>query len=131
MATIKNYTDLEQSRKLAEILPIESADQTWARIAITGANLDVPEELQYRHNGDMPFQYYSGIGTPCWSLASLVGVLPDELEDNHFLTLQKEKNEYCCCYEDINGNSFRHTFADNPVDACVGMVEKLNELNLL
>jgi hypothetical protein len=26
MATIKSYTDLEQSKKLAEILPIESAD---------------------------------------------------------------------------------------------------------
>ena len=26
MATIKSYTSLEQSKKLAEILPIESAD---------------------------------------------------------------------------------------------------------
>ena len=26
MATIKSYTDIEQSRKLAEILPLESAD---------------------------------------------------------------------------------------------------------
>jgi hypothetical protein len=26
MATIKSYTDIEQSKKLAEILPIESAD---------------------------------------------------------------------------------------------------------
>lgn len=26
MATIKAYTDLEQSKKLAEILPVESAD---------------------------------------------------------------------------------------------------------
>jgi hypothetical protein len=40
---MKSYTDLEQSRKLADILPLESADQTWARIAIAGANLDVPE----------------------------------------------------------------------------------------
>ena len=78
MATIKSYSDLQQSKKLAEILPIESADQTWARIAIAGANLDVPEEIQYRHNGDMPFQYYSGIGTPCWSLAALLGVLPKD-----------------------------------------------------
>ena len=26
MATIKSYTDIEQSKKLAEILPLESAD---------------------------------------------------------------------------------------------------------
>jgi hypothetical protein len=30
MATIKNHTDLEQSRMLAKILPIESADACWA-----------------------------------------------------------------------------------------------------
>ena len=28
MATIKSYTDIEQSKKLAEILPLESADWT-------------------------------------------------------------------------------------------------------
>lgn len=30
MATIKSCTDLEQSRKLAEILPLESADMYWS-----------------------------------------------------------------------------------------------------
>ena len=131
MAAIKSYSDLEQSKKLAEILPIESADQTLARIAIAGANLDAPEELQYRHNGDMPFRFYSGIGIPCWSLAALLAVLPDELEDNYFLTLDKEGKEYCCCYEDVNGNSFKHEFADNPVDACYETILKLNELKML
>lgn len=29
MAQIKSYTDLEQSKKLAEILPLESADMCW------------------------------------------------------------------------------------------------------
>ena len=29
MATIKSYTDIEQSRKLAKILPIESADMRY------------------------------------------------------------------------------------------------------
>ena len=33
MATIKSHTSLEQSRKLAEILPLESADMTWERVA--------------------------------------------------------------------------------------------------
>ena len=59
---MKQYTDIEQSRTLAEILPKETADQTWQRVAIAGANLGVPEEIQYRHNGNMPFQIYSGIG---------------------------------------------------------------------
>lgn len=30
MATIKAYTDTNQSKKLAEFLPIESADAWWA-----------------------------------------------------------------------------------------------------
>lgn len=29
MATIKSYTDIEQSKKLAEILPTESADMCY------------------------------------------------------------------------------------------------------
>ena len=33
MATIRSYTTVEQSRKLAEILPIESADMRYGYIA--------------------------------------------------------------------------------------------------
>ena len=123
MATIKSYTDLEQSRKLAEILPLESADMYYE--PSTGYCTE-PSEAKF---GDIKYAHPRSIR--CWSLAALLAVLPDELEDNHFLTLDKEDNEYCCCYEDVNGNSFRHTFADNPIDACVAMIEKLNELNLL
>ena len=32
MATIKSYTDISQSKKLAEILPLESADMTYCAI---------------------------------------------------------------------------------------------------
>ena len=34
MATIKSYTDIEQSKKLAEILPLESADMGYNGIEI-------------------------------------------------------------------------------------------------
>ena len=118
MAIIKSHTDLSQSKKLAEILPLESADNYYSW----------HDERYYVVNKDCPYPYSLKEKIPCWSLAALLDALPDELEDNHFLTLSKEGAEYCCCYEDINGNSFRHTFADNPVDACVAMVEKLNEL---
>ena len=120
MATIKSYTDISQSKKLAEILPIESADQTWARIAIAGVNLDVPEELQYIHNGDMPFQYYSGIGLPCWSLSTLLNVMPsvtlDSSDDHHYRLRCKERFS---------------EWHDNPIDACVEMLLRLHELKLL
>lgn len=114
---MKAYTDIEQSKKLAEILPLESADMCYP----------LPCE-----DGDKPLLEQGGLGsTPCWSLAALLDVLPDEVGDNHYLTLDKEGKEYCCCYEDNNGNNFRHCFSDNPVDACVAMIEKLHELKML
>ena len=133
---MKSYTDLEQSKVLSKILPLESADQTWARIAITGANLDVPEELQYRHNGDIPFQYYSGIGTPCWSLASLLDVLPSSIKDSIGMVFSINMNKEYIEYSNPNISSlcsaYIHTCGnDNLVDACYEMILKLNELNLL
>ena len=117
---MKSYTDLEQSKKLAEILPIETADMRY------------DEYISYI-DGTPKVGYKKGVidGIPCWSLTALLCVLPDEVGDNHYLTLNKEGKEYCCCYEDNNGNSFRHTFADNLVDACVEMIIKLHEQNLL
>ncbi len=133
---MKSYTDIEQSRKLAEFLPIESADQTWARIAIAGANLDVSEVLQYRHNGDMPFKYYSGIGTPCWSLAALLNYLreidffPNIEADEHSVTMNiNYYNE-----EEARPLAPIHNIkvkAESFIDACYEMIIKLHELNLL
>lgn len=131
---MKAFTDLEQSRKLAEILPIESSDQTWARIAIAGVNLDVPEELQYRHNGDMPFQYYSGIGLPCWSLAALLDVLPmiKKCEDiaNPFIAKTPD-GEYYIVYATLTKEVYDSSMYDNPVDACYEMIIKLHKEELL
>lgn len=134
---MKSYTDLEQSKKLAEILSIESADQTWERIAIAGTNLDVPEELQYKHNGNMPFKYYSGIGIPCWSLAALLEQLDDEITDDngndYNLTIVKESLQYQLYYHDSWGQveDIETNYYDDLVDACYEMILKLNELNLL
>lgn len=70
MATIKSYTDLEQSKKLAEILPIESADMSWVSnglgkpFARTISIKGDPEEL-----------------CACWSLASLMNMLPSEFTE--------------------------------------------------
>jgi hypothetical protein len=120
---MKSYTDLEQSKKLAEILPIESADMNWHELPFTGF---FARAFPYKHDNGATEGIF-----PCWSLAALLDVLPDEVGDNYYLTLDKEGKEYCCCYEDNNGNSFRHCFSDNPVDACYKMVLKLHEQKLL
>jgi hypothetical protein len=136
---MKAYTDLEQSKKLAEILPLESADMTWCNNSIKGinytdkfsANLYTVKEMKDVFDEALVGwdKYWELV--PCWSLSALLDILPDEVGDNHYLTLDKEGKEYCCCYEDNNGNSFRHCFSDNPVDACYKMVLKLHEQKLL
>ena len=129
---MKSFTDIEQSKKLTEILPIESADMVY----IWHSTSDNPA---FRFDDDMPPMVLKDIPIedittdtlPCWSLAALLDIMPDRIDDSHFLTLDKEGKEYCCCYEDINGNSFKHEFADNAIDACYKMIIKLHELNLL
>lgn len=126
METIKSYSNLEQSRKLAEILPLESADMGWnVFVDDTTRILPINDwDLVKDSSGNVKFYH-------AWSLAALLDVLPDEVGDNHYLTLDKEGKEYCCCYEDCNGNSLKHLFSNNPVDACYEMIIRLNELNLL
>ena len=118
---MKAYTDLEQSKVLAEILPNESADMYYD---VDSYGVQTTPEV-------LITSVVRKKDIPCWSLAALLGVLPDEVEDNHYLTLDKEGKEYCCCYEDCNGNSFRHCFSDNPIDACYEMIIKLHEQNIL
>lgn len=113
---MKSYTDREQSRKLAEILPLESADYCWG----------IDDETLHYNNSPYPCawkdytckEYY----IPCWSLAALLSVLP-----NYQLQTQDDGIGILCS---CNGK-FNITTADNPVDACVAMIEKLHELNLL
>lgn len=112
---VKSYTDIEQSRKLAEILSLESAD------------------MRYAPFGDTHPWFWDGHllekgAIPCWSLAALFNVLPEGIIANHFVpNLQKENGKYSIAY----GTGESLCVADNPVDACVEMILKLHELNLL
>lgn len=128
---MKSYTDISQSNKLAEILPLESADMCW--IQIYDENHMMPD-----HRIDlMPFRFYSGIGVPCWSLASLLEEIPevinfDDDESDYALEISKENDLYYLSY----GNPFEHDKIEvEPqeyfVDACVAMIEFLHEQKLL
>lgn len=119
---MKSYTDLNQSRKLAEILPKETADQTWERIAISSV---VPESLQYSHNDDMPFQFYDGIGIPCWSLVALLDVIP-------YCSLRRFVDGNWIVSAEFSLNGYRESKPNkSAVDACVEMIITLHEQKLL
>ena len=116
---MKAYTDIEQSKKLAKILPIESADMhyilmpdgAYNHFPLTGRKIELAEDTDI----------------PCWSLASLLDVLPR-------VDIEKE-----ICSDDTFdyrvkayiGDGYIGEWFDNTVDACVEMIIKLNELNLL
>lgn len=109
MATIKSYTDIEQSKKLAKILSIESADMYyWCG-----------EELRIGGYKTMNIDY----DIPCWSLAALLGFIPN-------YKLSSEHNYHTCTAETSFGEETVGWF-DSPVDACYEMILKLKKLKLL
>ena len=67
MAAIKSYTDLEQSKKLAEILPLESADMYYDGFG------RLPQGYAYPLIYPNSFEY----DKPCWSLAALLKLIPN------------------------------------------------------
>ena len=137
MATIKSYTDIEQSRKLVEILPLESADMEYLTIKENGASVgSVPFIKDDSEVENSAYNYvYDRIA--CWSLASLLEEIPevicfDDDESDYTLEILKEGGFYYLSY----GNSLEHGKIEiepqeNFVDACVAMIEKLHELKML
>ena len=113
---MKSYTDINQSKKLTEFLPHESADMCYL--------------LPYEDE-DKPLLEQGGFGsTPCWSLVALLGILPT-IDDEFEPQLHRSLDKYRCTYEGEEDSSGLWRVADNPVDACYEMIIKLNELNLL
>jgi hypothetical protein len=130
MATIKSYTDLEQSKKLAEILPIESADMCWTNhcygnirssITVSSKTIEEYKELLERFADLTDIDVFY----PCWSLAALLKILPED--DFALPNLRKENGRYSIAYS----NDELLCVADNPVDACVSMILDLHKNNML
>jgi len=126
---MKSYTDLEQSRKLSEILPTESADMSYRPHREEGGISDYQATL-------CPHRFASWIGVPCWSLSALLDVLPKKyypVKDHETnLILGKPKDKWCALYWDTTGmQDGEETLADNPIDACYEMILKLHELKRL
>lgn len=128
---MKSYTDLGQSIKLEEILPIESADMIYPY----DRNLNemygyFPYVMTYK-------KFNKDTDIPCWSLAALLEQFPYELCDDDgnssYLEINKEDDVYQLVYTDPYGDfeSIETDRYEHFVDACVEMILKLNESNLL
>lgn len=127
---MKSYTDLEQSKKLAEILPLESADMLFH----LGEN-KYADSIRVPLTKEHWEQMMPAIN-PCWSLAALLDVLPQgEYKDTDLCCGGYKGDKYIpewfCSYEQKEPIIIEICHADNPVDAVFVMIIKLHEQKLL
>ena len=126
MAIIKSYTDISQSKKLAEILPLESADMMWTYdFTVDDINgINVISEFLKLEEKDVP----------AWSLAALLNILNSI--DGWYPGIDAqvgEDNLWRICMFSYETGSDISTAATNKelVDTCYEVIIKLKEKNLL
>lgn len=125
MSTIKSFTDLPQSKVLAEILSPESADMEYLRLKETNATIgSVPF---VKDDSEVENSAYDAVyeRTPCWSLTALLGVL------EHPRCFQGDKPTYWFCGCFGKDKLYHEVEADKPVDACYKMILELHGLKML
>lgn len=110
---MKSYTDIEQSKMLTEILPIESADMCCFQ----------------NPNGDINyygFPFLQGNKTsnpiPCWSVGALISLLP-----KHYCLETLDNGTYAC----YNFLSQYEKFGKTPIDAVYSMIVFLKEEKII
>ena len=120
---VREYTDIEQGKKLAEILSLESADM-WYH----GHDSHWESERRYDKEPSVCHSMHPNWDAPCWSLGALLERLPmpaliqDKADDGLF---------WQCSVYNEEGEEICETYASDKVDACYEMIIHLNELNLL
>lgn len=124
---MKAFTDIEQSKKLAEILPLESADMRYAPFGDT-------------HPWVRDCDLIEKDSIPCWSLAALLDVLPKCIGDSFYLDIAPYETQWSCLYENLDELMDSKDFdkgillckrEENLIDACYEMIILLHEQELL
>ena len=127
MTPFKSYTDLEQSKILAEILSLESADMFY----MYGMNLNNKEWSHDETPTIIDESYKIDAGDiPCWSLAALLNILNrpslrESVEGNWLIS------NWTGVFPWTGESSKTLGGYNNPVDACYEMILLLHEQNLL
>ncbi len=135
MATIKSYTDLEQSKKLAEILPLESADAIYEYY---GAKLETSKLIE------KPIYWLvikgfesrcrfstSKKDVPCWSIAALMKIIEIDKSEICFDCCYGEKYRVNVHYQTLGSFCQDNELYESKIDALFAMIIKLHKRNLL
>lgn len=121
---MKSYTDIEQSRKLARILPPVSADMVYTPYGFI-TPIPISDEVNKKDTA------------PCWSLMALLEVLNSKIYsddgDEYTLYIYKESDKYSLSYinEYDSSKDIEPGMYDVFVDCCYDMIIRLHELNLI
>lgn len=132
---MKAYTDLEQSKKLAKILPIESADMRYGCIAPYDYSdrmydggydeIPYPKDFLIKNPNFSANEYDAEL--PCWSLAALLEVIREKV--GYDLSVWDEG--YNIDIYNLESGKVMAELYSNPVDAVVETIYKLKEKNLI
>ncbi len=142
---MKAYTDIEQSKKLAKILPLESADMRYSYIApyefsdrmYDGGYDMIPYHKDFFDRcSNFSANGYDG-ELPCWSLSALLNVLESEIDgeegETYQLNIEKDGTWWNVWYRERydEANPIETASTEELIDACVEMIEKLHKQKLL
>lgn len=129
---MKAFTDIEQCKKLEEILPIESADMMYIPIMDIDSMDNVGfYEIPQCH----PFSEVKNCKVkhlPCWSLAALLNYIKDKCGYFH-VYISSTFDGMANKLKNVNrlSTDIYDVYENELVDACYEMILKLNEQKLL
>lgn len=117
---IKSFTDLEQSKKLSGILPLDSADHCF----LNDGTAIKAEINSYNVALQLWKDHYVEI-IPAWSLSALMEIIKIDCHIEKSLFDQSDYFTYAVY--DTDNPKYRTYEYDNPIDAVVDMIYKLKE----
>lgn len=133
---MKAYTDVEQSKQLTEILPIETSDHHYVRQTHDYIGNHVDSKWSYPKYGNVDSKYaryivqnFSSYETmPCWSLAALIDLIQDDIRIEKHLFDQSDMFTYSIISDIFKIRTYEH---DELIDAVVEMIYKMHEQKIL
>lgn len=123
---MKAYTDLSQSKKLAEILPLDSADMGWNVFVDDTTRILPINDWDCVKDGSGNVKFYHA-----WSLSALLRVIPKHIKDYNVLRIDISDKDFAIWYDEIGygvNNELPNITEESAVDACVNMILKLKKI---
>lgn len=131
---MKSYTDINQSKKLTEILPIESADMHYSTYSNARNGEFKLSPNQGDTIGDLQFRIlWSNHIIPCWSLAALLSFIKDKCSYFELVYLNSTIDGRANILKNVYrlSTDMYDVYEKEAIDACYEMIIKLYKQKLL